>query len=85
MEWHKKLSGGTIWAVGENLRFVEAVAYGAEQVKELGGDVVTFGMEMFTLIGDDDKYFNTDCEFPLYQFLHISIAVLTGLFRAQNP
>jgi predicted dehydrogenase len=67
--YHKGLESAAIWAVGENLRFVDAVAYGAEKVREIGGEVVTYGMEMFTLIKDDDKFFNTSCKRCLFSLV----------------
>lgn len=65
IEWHKNLAERPIWAVGENLRFVDAMAAGAESLHGIGGDVVTFSLEMFTLVDDKDKFFNTECQFSL--------------------
>ncbi|PKS06036.1 hypothetical protein jhhlp_007870 [Lomentospora prolificans] len=68
LEWYGSLSSPPIWGVGENFRFLDSVVYATEQLKEIGGDVVTFGFEMFNLIKDEDKYFNTQWrKVPEYQ------------------
>ena len=65
IEFYNGLEKKGIWAVGENLRFVDAIVSGAQKVKEVGGEIVTFRLEMFTKIGDDDKFFNTECTLNL--------------------
>ncbi|CAI4213196.1 unnamed protein product [Parascedosporium putredinis] len=62
--WHAQLSSSgpspaPLWAVGENYRFLDAATYAAARLREMGGDVVTYGFEMFKLVRPDDKYFNT--------------------------
>ncbi|CAK7237607.1 hypothetical protein SBRCBS47491_010041 [Sporothrix bragantina] len=60
--------GKGIWAVAENFRFLEVIAYAADRVRQIGGKVTTFNMHLFTLIGDDDKFFNTEWrKVPEYQ------------------
>lgn len=60
--------GKPIWAVAENFRFLEVILYAAERVRLVGGAVTTFSMKMNTLIGDDDKFFNTEWrKVPAYQ------------------
>ena len=49
-----------IWAVGENLRFLDTVVYGAQRLHHLSAELVTFSMKMFMLIADDDKFYNTE-------------------------
>lgn len=61
IDFYKSLTQQPIWAVGENLRFIDPVVAGAKRIKEIGGKVVSFSFNMFTLIGDDDKFFNTEC------------------------
>lgn len=65
--WHVQLSSSSssssspapLWAVGENYRFLDAATYAAARLRGIGGDVVTYGFEMFKLVRPDDKYFNT--------------------------
>ncbi|KIH93772.1 hypothetical protein SPBR_04351 [Sporothrix brasiliensis 5110] len=55
-------------AVAQNFRFLEVIQYAAERVGQMGGEVTTFHMKMNTLIGDDDKFFNTEWrKVPGYQ------------------
>jgi hypothetical protein len=68
IDWHKELPKPPIWAVGENLRYVDVVVYGAEQLRQVGGDVTTFSMKMFSLVDDKDKFYNTDCEINIFFF-----------------
>ncbi|ERS96910.1 uncharacterized protein SPSK_02598 [Sporothrix schenckii 1099-18] len=57
-----------LWAVAENFRFLEVIQYAAARVGQMGGEVTTFHMTMNTLIGDDDKFFNTEWrKVPGYQ------------------
>lgn len=48
------------WGVAENWRFINPVVFAEQRLREVGGDIVTFSLEVFTLIADDDKFFNTD-------------------------
>ncbi|CAO2653498.1 Nn.00g029090.m01.CDS01 [Neocucurbitaria sp. VM-36] len=52
--------GKPIWAVGENLRFVEGLVIGEQKVKEIGGEITTFAVEMFTFVDENNKWFNTE-------------------------
>ncbi|OAL47725.1 NAD(P)-binding protein [Pyrenochaeta sp. DS3sAY3a] len=49
-----------IWAVGENLKFVEGLVIGAEKLKQIGGEVTTFAVEMFTFVDESNKWYNTE-------------------------
>ncbi|CAK7229761.1 hypothetical protein SCUCBS95973_007337 [Sporothrix curviconia] len=61
-------NGKLVWGVAENFRFLEVIDYAAARVREIGGTVTTFNMHLFTLIGDDDKFFNTEWrKVPAYQ------------------
>ena len=53
-----------IWAVAENFRFQMSLNYAAAKLKEIGGDVTTFRLQMNSLVQADNKYFNTECGFP---------------------
>lgn len=54
---HGSMPTPTLWGVGENVRFLEAVSHGCRKLKETGGDVVTFSLNFYTYVRDDDKYF----------------------------
>ncbi len=62
IEWHGKLAGApaSLWMVAENLRFIEPVTYAASRLKELGGQCVSFSLNLFTFIDDKDKFFQTE-------------------------
>jgi predicted dehydrogenase len=65
---HAAQHNALIWGVAENFRFFEPIVVGAERVKEIGGQLVTFNMKMFLFINDENKYFNTDCKLhPLFE------------------
>lgn len=60
--------GHGIWGVAENFRFLEPVTYAAERVRHMGGTVTSFNMHLYTLIDDDDQFFNTAWrKVPAYQ------------------
>jgi predicted dehydrogenase len=53
-------ASNSIWMVAENFRFLDPVAYGHAKVKELGGELVTFHINFFTLIDESDKFYQTE-------------------------
>ena len=63
--WYRSLGGShpPIWAVAENFRYAKSLTDAAEAVRELGGKVVTFHLKRYGFVREDDKYFNTECEF----------------------
>ena len=62
IEWYKDIKAPRpIWGVAENFRFIESVTYATEQIRAIGGEIVTFSFSLYALVKDDDKYFNTDC------------------------
>lgn len=65
LQWYEGLGEGRpVWGVAENFRFWESVVFAVEKVKEIGGEVVSFGFEMFKGVPEEDKYFNTACRWP---------------------
>jgi predicted dehydrogenase len=48
-----------LWGVAENWRYMESLGYAAEKVREVGGEVVTFGLRKYGSVKVDNKYFNT--------------------------
>lgn len=65
LAWYEGLGAARpIWGIGENFRFWESIEYAQGKLAEMGGEVVTFGFEMFKFVNADDKYFNTACKLP---------------------
>ena len=62
LEWYEGLGENRpVWGIAENFRFWETVVFAGDKIRELGGEVVSFGFEMFKDVPDEDKYFNTAC------------------------
>ncbi|SPO01908.1 related to dehydrogenases and related proteins [Cephalotrichum gorgonifer] len=63
LAWYAAFGGGKagkpIWSVAENFRFLPSVLSGAEALGKIGGDVVTFALESWGYMEEDNKYFNT--------------------------
>ena len=59
IKWYKHQSREEVWSVGENFRFFEPIAFAAEQVEKLGGELVTFSVDLYGFIDDNDEYFRT--------------------------
>ena len=59
IRWYRNPQPKGIWSVAENFRFMSLMSSGAEQIKVIGGDVVTFGVKLYGFVGEDDKYYQT--------------------------
>ena len=59
IKWYSIQKGEELWSVGENFRFFEPVAFAAEQIKKLGGEVVTFSVDLYAFIDDNDEFYKT--------------------------
>lgn len=83
IRWYKESDFEAIWSVGENFRFLESLALGADQVRKLGGEVVTMGVKMYGLIEEDDQYHRSAWrQDPKYRgrfLLHGGIEFVAGL------
>lgn len=60
IQWYKRKHGEKIWSVGENFRFMDHINFGAKQIKELGGEVVTLSVRVNGFMGSDDEYQQTE-------------------------
>lgn len=60
IQFRQQLSSKPVWLVAENFRFLDAIAYGHSKVKEIGGDLVTFHTNVFTLVDEKDKFYQTE-------------------------
>jgi predicted dehydrogenase len=63
ISWYEKLEGPLIWAVAENFCFMRSVAVASEALKRLGGTLVTFYVNMYTLMPEESPYLIAECEF----------------------
>lgn len=59
IRWYKHQRRQEIWIVGENFRFFDPVMFAVEQIKKLGGEVVTFSVDVHAFIDEDDQYYQT--------------------------
>lgn len=60
VRWYEDTRQEQIWSVGENFRFLDSVAFGAEQIRRLGGNVVAFGLRVYGFIDENEKYYQTE-------------------------
>ena len=58
-KWFKHVKREEIWSVGENFRFFEPITFAAEQIEKLGGELVTFSVDLYAFIDETDEYFRT--------------------------
>ncbi|KAL2760945.1 hypothetical protein ACRALDRAFT_2096640 [Sodiomyces alcalophilus JCM 7366] len=59
VDWYNAAAKRPVWAVAENFRFWPAIINAAERIAEVGGSLVTFNLEMFSLVKDENQYYNT--------------------------
>ena len=60
LKWYKENNNQELWSVAENYRFMDQLNFGAEQIRKLNGNVVTFSLRLFGCIGPEDKYYQTE-------------------------
>ncbi|AEO55681.1 oxidoreductase-like protein [Thermothelomyces thermophilus ATCC 42464] len=59
--WYESLADRPpLWGVAENWRYLESLRYAAQRVREIGGELVAFRLQMYGSIKPDNKYFNTE-------------------------
>jgi predicted dehydrogenase len=51
---------GQVWAVAENFRFIDPIAYGTEQLKRLGGEVTGFHVSVHDMVKNGNPYYDTE-------------------------
>ncbi|KAK3952816.1 hypothetical protein QBC32DRAFT_340361 [Pseudoneurospora amorphoporcata] len=57
-----------LWAVGENFRYTPSLVAAAQKVKEIGGKLTTFRLNMNGWVEEENKYFKTEWrKVPSYQ------------------
>ena len=52
-------SAKPIWAVAENYRYMKSLQLAAEQLRQIGGDLVSFSLVSNKFVRPDGNYFNT--------------------------
>ncbi len=57
--WYKHQKHGEIWSVGENFRFFDPISFAFEQIKKLGGELVTFSVDLYAFIDENDEFYQT--------------------------
>ena len=58
-KWFKHVKREKIWSVGENFRFFEPITFAADQIQKLGGELVTFSVDLYGFIDENDEFFRT--------------------------
>lgn len=62
--WYEALGDKKpLWAVAENFRYIDSIWHAAEEIKKIGGQLLTFRLHKYGFVEADNKYFNTECEF----------------------
>ena len=59
IKWYKHQKREAIWSVGENFRFFDPITFAAEQIEKLGGELLTFSVDLYGYIDEHDEYFRT--------------------------
>ena len=59
IKWYKDSGRGEIWNVGENFRFFDPILFAVEQIKKLGGELVTFSVDLHAFIDETDEFYQT--------------------------
>lgn len=59
IRWYKHQRREQIWSVGENFRFFEPIVFAFEQIKKLGGELVTFSVDLHAFIDENDEFYRT--------------------------
>lgn len=71
LSWYKTKKRRELWSVGENFRFMDQMNFGADQLRKLEGEVVTFSVRLYGFMNDKDEFHQ--CEW--YDRLRYSPAV----------
>ena len=59
IDWYRGTRRGEIWSVAENFRFLPGIRLGADQIRRIGGTVVTFRMNLFGFADEDEEFFQS--------------------------
>lgn len=59
IEWYRWTKHNVIWSVAENFRFLPGIRLAADQIRKVGGTVVTFSMNLSGFVDDDEGFYQT--------------------------
>ena len=59
IRWFNDRAQGEVWSVGENFRFFEPLDFAAQQVRKMGGEIVSLSVEMYGLVEESDEYYQS--------------------------
>ena len=60
IQYHQQTAPNAIWMVAENFRFLDILSAGHSKMKEIGGELVTFHVNVFALVDENDKFYQTE-------------------------
>lgn len=60
LKWYKAKKRREMWSVAENFRFMDQFNFGADRIRELKGEVVTFSVRLYGFIDDEDEFYQTE-------------------------
>ena len=60
LKWYNAKKRRELWSVGENFRFMDQLNFGADQIRKLSGEVVTFSVRLNGFIDEQDESYQTD-------------------------
>ena len=55
IEWYRGARRKEIWSVAENFRFLPGIKLASDQLKEIGGTVVSYSVNVYSFIYEDDQ------------------------------
>lgn len=60
LQHFRRLQNPLIWMVAENFRYLEVLTYARTQITELQGDIVSFHVNVFAFVDENDKFYQTE-------------------------
>lgn len=57
IRWYRGEGRKEIWSVAENFRFLPGIRLGADQIRGIGGTVVTFSMNLSGFVDEDEDFY----------------------------
>lgn len=67
IEWYRRSRRNEIWSVAENFRFLPGIRLGADQLRRIGGTVLTFSMNLFGFAQEDEAFYQAQAQAPGHQ------------------
>jgi len=84
LKWYRMKKRRELWSVGENFRFMDQLTVGADQIRKLNANVVTFSLRVYGFINDRDAYYQTAWydyrDYPNYcKFAPLTLRTVPGV------